>query len=249
MNLLLSHTPLDWFLIIIINGCSKTQNNNPHTLSVSNVAVVFRRYLELTVVWQKRCNKILPNYRQFQISTKHSNSWYGKHIIAVVWYFWRLLKLILSCSCLLLQVPGLVPGLHGRCAAPPSAPLSALTAHVRWGRARVQAVLCQNGKSHIISVYWGELSHSGASLSQWVSITWSSRWASASNLMVSCVAIVYGSMLWVWRVTVLKWWTKRFHSVFLVNQKCLSRIIITTLAYWTCKLSVASILLLATVAC
>ena len=47
------------------------------------------------------------------------------------------------------QVPGLVPGLHGR---PSSAPFSTLTAHVHRGRDGIKEVLCQNGKLHINGV-------------------------------------------------------------------------------------------------
>jgi hypothetical protein len=43
-----------------------------------------------------------------------------------------------------LEVPGLVPGLHGRHAAPSSAPFSTLTAHVHRGRDGIKEVLCQN---------------------------------------------------------------------------------------------------------
>ena len=50
------------------------------------------------------------------------------------------------------QVPGLVPGVHGRRAAPSSTPFSTLTAHVHWGRDGVKEVLPQNGKLHINGV-------------------------------------------------------------------------------------------------
>ena len=50
------------------------------------------------------------------------------------------------------QVPGLVPGLHGRRAAPSSAPFSTLTAHVHRGRDGIKEVLYQNGKLHINGV-------------------------------------------------------------------------------------------------